>query len=73
MHHPSAFMLWLALVLTPIAQARETRVPQAAVQQAVQLRERAMTDDTGWRIVESLTTEVRHRMPGTEHDARGVA
>lgn len=73
MHHPTAFMLWLALVLTPIAQARETRVPQAAVQQAVQLRERAMTDDTGWRIVESLTTEVGHRMPGTEHDARGVA
>ncbi len=65
--------LALAATLPATVEARETRIPQAAVEQATQLRDTAMQDDTGWQLLESLTTEVGHRMPGTENDARGVA
>ena len=37
-----------------------------------QLRERALADDTGWKVVESLTTEVGPRLAGSEADARAV-
>ena len=37
-----------------------------------QLRERALADDTGWKIVESLTTEVGPRLAGSDADARAV-
>ena len=36
------------------------------------LRDRALGDDTGWKIVESLTTEVGPRLAGSEADARAV-
>ena len=42
-------------------------------QHATQLRERALADNTGWKVVESLTTEVGPRMAGSEADARAVA
>jgi hypothetical protein len=40
---------------------------------AAQLREQALADDTGWKVVESLTTEVGPRIAGSEADARAVA
>ena len=39
------------------ATAAETRIPERALAQAEQLRERALADDTGWKVTESLTTE----------------
>jgi len=36
------------------------------------LQEQALQDDTAWRLLESLTTEVGPRMAGTEGDAKAV-
>ncbi|WP_129135244.1 M20/M25/M40 family metallo-hydrolase [Luteimonas sp. YGD11-2] len=54
------------------AQAQDP-LPSHALDTAAQLRERALADDTGYRIIESLTTEVGPRLPGSEADARAVA
>ncbi len=67
----------LALALSPVALAAETpsattRIPEAALQAATQLRERALVDNTAWDVGESLTTEVGPRMAGSEGDARAV-
>ena len=60
----------LAATVTAVAQ---TRIPEPALAQAAQLRERALADDTGWKVTESLTTEIGPRLPGSEADARAVA
>lgn len=68
----------LALALSSAALAAEntsapiTTIPDAAMQTAAQLRERALADNTGWDVVESLTTEVGPRLAGSEADARAV-
>ncbi|MCI4568627.1 M28 family peptidase [Lysobacter sp. CFH 32150] len=72
----------LALALSPAALAAEntptestpapTTISDAAMQSAAQLRERALADNTGWDVVESLTTEVGPRLAGSEADARAV-
>jgi len=69
-------LLALSLSLsTHIAHAAQkpTRIPDAALATAAQLREQALADDTGWKVVESLTTEVGPRLAGSEADARAVA
>jgi len=66
-------LLATALLLATSANAAETRIPERAMEQAAQLRQRALADDTGWKITESLTTEVGPRMAGSEADARAVA
>lgn len=58
------------LLASGIASAADTIIPATAVKTAVQLRDKAMHDDTGYRIVESLTTEVGPRMAGSEADQR---
>lgn len=67
--------LLLALAITAPAHAasRETRIPDAALVTAAQLREQALADRTGWEVVESLTTEVGPRLAGSEADAKAVA
>ncbi|MGO4222989.1 M28 family peptidase [Lysobacter sp. TAF61] len=50
-----------------------TRIPDKAIATAAQLRETALASDLGYRITESLTTEVGPRMAGSEADARAVA
>ena len=66
-------VLLFALAATSLhAAPRETRIPGAAVATATQLREQALADDTGWKVVESLTTEVGPRLAGSEADARAV-
>jgi len=57
------------------AQARDeaTRIPDAAMDTAAQLREAALASDVGYRVVESLTTEIGPRPGGSEADARAVA
>lgn len=54
------------------AQARQTRIPEAALATAAQLRETAQASDLAYRITESLTTEVGPRLAGSEGDARAV-
>ena len=67
--------LLLALTLSASLHAaeRETRIPDAALATAATLREQALADNTGWKTVESLTTEVGPRLAGSEADARAVA
>src|SRR5690606_562226 len=59
--------------LPACAVQAQTRIPEAAVGKADHLREQALASDLGWKITESLTTEVGPRLAGTEADARAVA
>jgi len=60
------------LLATGIASAANptTTISAAAVKTAEQLRDKAMHDDTGYRIVESLTTEIGPRLAGSDADQR---
>jgi hypothetical protein len=60
------------LLATGMASAADpaTTIPAAAVKTAEQLRDKAMHDDTGYRIVESLTTEIGPRLAGSDADQR---
>ena len=65
--------LLLALLATlPAAAAEPTRIPEAALDTAAQLRGVALADDTAWKVTESLTTEVGPRVAGSDADARAV-
>lgn len=66
-------LIALSLAMPGLAAERTTRIPDAALATAATLREQALADDTGWKIVESLTTEVGPRLAGSEADARAVA
>lgn len=66
-------LLAAALLVPLAATAAETRIPDRALEQATTLRERALADDTAWKVTESLTTEVGPRIAGSEADARAVA
>ncbi|HEV2541104.1 MAG TPA: M20/M25/M40 family metallo-hydrolase [Frateuria sp.] len=73
MRRPSLTLLAASLLLASgAACAADTTVPAAAVKTAEQLRDKALHDDTGYRIVESLTTEVGPRLAGSPADQRGV-
>ena len=66
-------LLLALLVSLPAAAATPpTRIPQSALDTAAKLRATALADDTGWKVTESLTTEVGPRMAGSEGDARAV-
>ena len=58
---------------TAVAAQALTTIPDAAIKVAESLRDGALKDDTGYRIVESLTTEVGPRMAGGPNDLRAVA
>lgn len=66
-------LLALAAVLPAHAAPQSTRIPEPAMQAAAQLRSAALADDTAWKVVESLTTEIGPRLAGSEADARAVA
>lgn len=66
-----ALLLSACLLALPVS-ANETRIPDAALTTAHDLRERALADATGYALVESLTTEIGPRLPGSEADARAV-
>jgi len=55
------------------AQAAGTSLSPKAIEVATDLRQRALADDTAWKVTESLTTQVGPRMAGSEADARAVA
>ena len=67
-----SLLIALALSQQAFAVERETRIPEAALETATALREQALADDTGWKVTESLTTEVGPRLAGSEADARAV-
>ncbi|TCT23440.1 M28 family peptidase [Thermomonas haemolytica] len=60
------------LVAAPLHAAQPTRIPDTALARAAQLQAQALRDDTGWKTVEALTTEVGPRLAGSEADARAV-
>jgi len=68
-------LLAVSLLLAGVghAHAADTRIPDAAVKTAEQLRDKALIDDTGYKIVSSLTTEVGPRIAGGVNDARARA
>jgi Zn-dependent M28 family amino/carboxypeptidase len=66
-------LLALACALPTYAADNQTRIPDTALAKTAQLRETALADDTAWKVVESLTTEVGPRLAGSEADARAVA
>jgi hypothetical protein len=72
---PLALLAPIALFAAAPAAAQQppTRIPEAVLATAAQLRTTALQDNTGWQVVESLTTEVGPRMGGSEGDARAVA
>ena len=64
-----------ALLAPATSHAREATaapVAQASLDAAAQLRERALQDGTAYRLIESLTTQIGPRLPGSEADARAV-
>ncbi len=64
----------LALLAAPaFAATGITTLPPKSLATAAELREQALKDDTGWKVVESLTTEIGPRIAGSEADARAVA
>ncbi len=64
----------LALLAAPaFAATGTTTLPPKSLATAAELREQALKDDTGWKVVESLTTEIGPRIAGSEADARAVA
>src|SRR5690606_16790924 len=65
-------LLLALLVSLPAIAAEPVRIPQSALDTAARLREVALADDTGWKVTESLTTEVGPRVAGSEGDARAV-
>ncbi len=70
---PSLLALALAVVSAAPAAQAQTRIPDRALAQAAQLRGQALASDLGWKVTESLTTEVGPRLAGSEADARAVA
>lgn len=64
----------LTLLAAPaFAATGITTLPPKSLATAAELREQALKDDTGWKVVESLTTEIGPRIAGSEADARAVA
>ncbi len=64
--------LVLALAAAGSAQAADkpTRIPDAALKTASELRESALKDQAAWDFVEGLTTEIGPRLAASENDAK---
>jgi hypothetical protein len=58
------------VLASPVFAQRRVAPPAAMVDpQVIALRDKALTDDTAWKIVEDVTTEVGPRFDGTEKEA----
>ena len=66
-----ALLSGVLLAAAPLS-ARDV-LPQATLDAAAKLRDRALGDATAYALIESLTTEIGPRLPGSEADARAVA
>ncbi len=68
--HP-VFAVLIALgIVSAQAAEKSTRIPEAAVHTAEQLRDRALTDDTAYQFVTGLTTEIGPRLAASDNDAK---
>lgn len=72
---PRLASLALAVLLIQTgAQAADsttmTMIPQAAIEKAGELRERALKNDVAYSIVEDLTVEIGPRLAGSENDQK---
>ena len=65
-------LLAAGLLASGIASAANTTIPATAVKTAEQLRDKALHDDTAYKVTASLTTEIGARMAGSEADRRAV-
>ena len=63
----------LATLTSAHAADKSLTLAKADLNATNTLRERGLADDTGWRLVESLTTEVGPRSAGSSGDAAAVA
>ncbi|WP_447732480.1 M20/M25/M40 family metallo-hydrolase [Rhodanobacter soli] len=63
-------LLAAGLLASGIASAADTTIPATAVKTAEQLRDKALHDDTAYKVTASLTTEVGARMAGSDADQR---
>ena len=73
MYRPALTLLAASLMLAhglACAADAPTTIPASAVQTAEQLRDKAMHDDTAYKTVEALTTEVGSRIAGGANDPR---
>ncbi len=59
--------------VAPAQEIRQTVIPDQAMRAAPALRQTALDSELGYRITESLTTEIGPRLAGSEADARAVA
>ena len=55
------------------AHAKSDNFSAEQLSQVKEIKEQALESDLAWDLVESLTTEVGPRMPGTPGDEAGVA
>ncbi len=67
------FVALPALAQSGDARTQNAPLSQAAIDTAGRLREQAIADTTAYTLIESLTTDVGPRLPGSEADARAVA
>jgi Zn-dependent M28 family amino/carboxypeptidase len=65
-----AFVIALGASLDAAAADKPTRIPDAALETAAGLRDRASHDDTAWNFTEGLTTEVGARLAGGDNDQK---
>jgi hypothetical protein len=56
-----------------VAQAKSDNFSAQQLRQVEQIKQQALASDLAWNLVESLTTEVGPRMPGTAGDKAAVA
>ncbi|KZC42474.1 UNVERIFIED_ORG: aminopeptidase, partial [Rhodanobacter sp. FW104-R5] len=63
-------LLAAGLLASGIASAANTTIPATAVKTAEQLRDKALHDDTAYKVTASLTTEVGARLAGSPNDQR---
>lgn len=60
----------LCLAASHAGAAGATKIPAAAVKTAEQLRDQALNDDTAYKFLEGLTTEIGPRLAASDNDAR---
>ncbi len=63
-------LLAAGLLASGIASAATTTISATAVKTAEELRDKALHDDTAYKVTASLTTEVGARMAGSDADQR---
>jgi Zn-dependent M28 family amino/carboxypeptidase len=64
-----SFAAFLLLASAPVLA--QTLLDDEVLKTAAELREAALTDNTAYELIEGLTTEVGHRLAGSENDLRG--